>query len=238
MGSVARFLRREASEAADAREGYRAPAARTSPVTREESDPHMTIEPHQPGPPAPLSDLEQYRSYLLLLARLQLEGPWRRRVEPSDVVQQTLLEAHQRPLPIATGEVATWLRKALANNIRDAIRHLRRQKRDIGRERSLDAAWQRGGTAPLEQLAATVITPSQIAIRQETLVRLAERLQALPPAEREAIVLHHLQERPLREVAERLGRSTAAVAGLLHRGLRRLRADLQDTQGPNRENRT
>lgn len=198
----------------------------------------MTIEPHGPPPPDPLPELEQYRSYLLLLARLQLEGPWRRRVEPSDVVQQTLLEAHQHPLPIATDEVAAWLRKALANNIRDAIRHLRRQKRDIARQQSLDAGWERRGPAPLQQLAATVISPSQIAIRQETLVRLAERLQALPPAEREAIVLHHLQQRPIREVAERLGRSAAAVAGLLHRGLRRLRADLHDDQGPNRETQT
>jgi RNA polymerase sigma-70 factor, ECF subfamily len=196
----------------------------------EKGVPYMTKEPREPLPA-----LEQYRSYLLLLARMQLEGPWRHRVEPSDVVQQTLLEAHQRPPPVDEGELAAWLRKALANNIRDALRHLRRRKRDIERQQSLDAEWERSGPRALDRLAAAVVTPSQVAIRQEELVRLAERLQALPSAEREAIVLHHLQERPLREVAERLGRSTGAVAGLLHRGLRRLRADLHDHQGPDAE---
>ena len=54
-------------------------------------------------------------------------------------------------------------------------------------------------------------------------MRLSDALLALPDSQREAIVLHHLQGWTLNEVASHLRRTDAAVAGLLHRGLRRLR---------------
>jgi RNA polymerase sigma-70 factor, ECF subfamily len=197
-------------------------------VVSEESN-AMSEIPEPESPP-----LEQYRSYLLLLARLQLEGPWRHQVDASDVVQQTLLEAHQQPsMPEGSSDRAAWLRRALANNIRDALRFLRRKKRDIRRQQSLDAEGEQGGPAIVEKLAASLATPSQLAVREEELLKLSEILLGLPSAEREAIVLHHLQGRPLREVAERLGRSTGAVAGLLHRGLRRLKQQMHSGNSSN-----
>lgn len=72
-------------------------------------------------------------------------------------------------------------------------------------------------------LAAGKSSPSQQAVRNEDLRRLAEALTQLPEAQREAIVLHHLQDRSLSETARSLGKTDAAVAGLLHRGLKRLR---------------
>ena len=61
------------------------------------------------------------------------------------------------------------------------------------------------------------------AIRNEDLLRLADALLQLAEAQREAILLHHLQGWKIGEVAEHLDRTEAAVAGLLHRGLRKLR---------------
>jgi RNA polymerase sigma-70 factor, ECF subfamily len=183
----------------------------------------MTRNP-DPDPP----QLEKYRSYLILMARLQLEGPWRNQLDASDIVQQTLLEAHQHPPPNEDGsaDLTAWLRRALANNIRDALRHLRRQKRDIRRQQSLDQGLQDGAPNVVAKLAASMMTPSQEVVRQEELLHLADILLNLPTAEREAIVLHHLQGRSLSDVADRLGRTRGAVAGLLHRGLRRLRNQL------------
>lgn len=173
--------------------------------------------------------LEQYRSYLLLLARMHLEGP-RERIEPSDVVQQTLLEAHAQAarLPSVEGELAAWLRAALANNIHDARRHLRRKRRDVARERSLADQLHASSQMLDGKLAALESSPSHQAMRQEDLLRLADSLWNLPAAQRDAIVLHHLQGWTLSETAKQLDRTDAAVAGLLHRGLRKLRELLSE----------
>jgi RNA polymerase sigma-70 factor (ECF subfamily) len=169
--------------------------------------------------------LDEYRSYLLLLARMQLDGGARHRIDASDIVQQTLLEAHARAHQFTGDDVAlaAWLRQALVNNLREAWRALRRAKRDIRREQDLEAAVARSSARLEGILAAPHSSPSQRAARNEDLLRLADALTQLPAAQREAIVLHHLQGASLTETAERLGRTDAAVAGLLHRGLRKLR---------------
>ena len=169
--------------------------------------------------------VEKYRSYLLLLARMQLDARRRDKVEASDVVQHTLIEAHAKRQQFsgdADGFVA-WLRKALANNIRDALRQARRQKRDVRRERSLDAALEQSSARLGDCLAAAQSSPSRQAVRNEELLKLSDALLALPDGQREAVIFHHLQGWTLGEVATHLGRTDAAVAGLLHRGLRRLR---------------
>ena len=169
--------------------------------------------------------LERYRSYLLLLARMQLDARPQRRLDPSDIVQQTLLEAHAQRPAFAGDErgLGAWLRRALVNNLRDALRALRRGKRDVAREQSLEAAIDESSARLAHWLAADHTSPSGNAARNEDLLRLADALDELPEPQREAIVLHHLQGWSLADVAQRLDRTEAAVAGLLHRGLKRLR---------------
>jgi RNA polymerase sigma-70 factor (ECF subfamily) len=76
-------------------------------------------------------------------------------------------------------------------------------------------------------LAAEASSPSQQAIRQEELLRMAESLHSLPESQRRAIEMHHLQGLPLAEIATLLETTKAAVAGLLHRGLKALRMQLE-----------
>jgi RNA polymerase sigma-70 factor (ECF subfamily) len=174
---------------------------------------------------SPKRSLEQFRSYLLLLARMQLDPGPRNRIDPSDVVQQTLLEAHARAEQFHGDDsaLAAWLRQALVNNLRDAWRALRRERRDVRREQSLDEAVEQSSLRLEGMLADPHSSPSQQAVRNEDLLRLADALTRLPEAQREAVVLHHLQGHTLAETSVRLGRTDAAVAGLLHRGLKKLR---------------
>jgi RNA polymerase sigma-70 factor (ECF subfamily) len=169
--------------------------------------------------------LERFRSYLLLLARMQMGPGVLERIDPSDVVQQTLLEAHAKAGQFQgdDADLAAWLRQGLVNNLLDARRALRRQKRDVRRERSLEEAVERSSIRLGGMLAAPDSSPSQRAVRNEELLLLADALLGLPEAQREAVVLHHLEGCSLSETARRLGRTDAAVAGLLHRGLKTVR---------------
>ena len=177
--------------------------------------------------------LERFREYLLLLARLQLGDPLRGRLDPSDVVQQTLLEAHRKRDQFrgqTSAEMAAWLRQMLAYGLADAIRALGRAKRDVARERSLEAALQESSARIESWLVAEQSSPSQQAEANERAVRLAAVLATLPEMQREALVLRHCQGWPLADISRRLGRTPAAVAGLLKRGLRQLRQQLQEPE--------
>jgi RNA polymerase sigma-70 factor (ECF subfamily) len=176
--------------------------------------------------------LEKFRAYLCLLARLQLDPRLRGKLDPSDVVQQTLLEAYQKRDQFrgaTEGEWLAWLRQALAHNLADALRAFGQAKRDVNRERSLEAAVEASSQRLAAWLAADQSSPSQQAQRHERAVRLAEALATLPDDNREALVLHYCEDRPLADIATHLGRSPAAVAGLLKRGLKQLRTQLPPT---------
>jgi RNA polymerase sigma-70 factor, ECF subfamily len=121
-----------------------------------------------------------------------------------------------------------WLRQILANSLADAVRGLARAKRDIARERSLERDINDSFSRADGWLAAVQSSPSEQAVRAEEVLNLADALASLPLSHREAIVLHHLQGLPLVEVGQRLAKSPAAVAGLLHRGLKRLREVMAD----------
>jgi len=173
--------------------------------------------------------LEAFRAYLRLLARLQLDAHLLGKVDLSGVVQQTLLEAHHvlnHGDAVEPDKLPPLLRRLLANNLADEARKALALKRDAGRERSLDEALQRSSARLEAFLAAEQSSPSVRAERNEELRRLAETLEQLPEAQRQAVELHYLQGLSLDEVAAQLVRTKAAVAGLLHRGLDVLRASM------------
>ncbi len=175
--------------------------------------------------------LERYRKYLGLLARLQIDQRIQGKIDLSGVVQQTLLEAY-RALPQfqakSQSEMAAWLRRILANNLADEIRKLSTGKRDIGRERSLEEALEESSSRLGAWLAAEESSPSQKAQRHEQALRVAEALARLPDAQREALELQHWHGWSLAEIAEHMGRSRAAVAGLIKRGLEQLRRTMKN----------
>ncbi len=178
--------------------------------------------------------LERFREYLCLLARLQLDPRLHGKVDPSGVVQQTLLEAHEamgRFQGSGDANQAAWLRQILANNLKDEVRKFSTQARDVARERSLQAAIEASSQRIESWLAADQSSPSEHAMRHEQLIKLTEALTRLPEDQRQAVELHHLKGLLLADVSERLGRSKGAVAALLFRGLTRLRELLKHEDG-------
>ena len=185
------------------------------------------------SPPVDGPTLERYRTYLRVLARLHLDPRLHGKLDPSDVVQQTLLEAHKDREHFrgqTPAERAAWLRQILARNLANAVRDLGRGKRDVDREHSLEEAVNASSARLEAWLAAEQSSPSARAERNEEAVRLAEALAALPEAQREVVVLRHCHGWSLAEISRHLGRSPSAVAGLLHRGLQQLRDQLHERE--------
>ena len=175
--------------------------------------------------------MERCRAYLKLLACSQVDSWLGQRVDASDLVQQTLLDAVAQTNQFrgnSEAEFLAWLRQILTNNLVDAFRYHGRAKRDIARNRSLDEEITNSFRRVDALADDSRSTPSQRAATNEQLFRLPAALEALSDAQREAIVLHHLQGLKLPETSERLGRSETAVCGLLHRGLKRLHEILEE----------
>ncbi|MGB7327735.1 MAG: sigma-70 family RNA polymerase sigma factor [Rubripirellula sp.] len=182
--------------------------------------------------------LEQYRGYLLMLSHRYLSEQLRRRVDPADIVQLTFLEA-KRDLNAFRGETpaefAGWLRGMLKNNVATAVtRHITTKKRSVKREVNLAPASpnQDSGAGWLGQLPGSTTSPSGVAIRSEAVLALVEALHQLPESQAEAIRLRYMEGLPLADIVERMGKSDTAVAGLLKRGLQKLRTILSADDCP------
>jgi RNA polymerase sigma-70 factor (ECF subfamily) len=174
--------------------------------------------------------LELYRNYLYLVARTQIDLHLQAQVNPSDLVQEAMLEALRDFHQFRGGteaELLAWLRSVLLHNLAGLVeRHVLARKRDVRRAVSLEQC-----LTELENSAAKVEaalmspdgTPSSEAQRRERAAVLADQLALLPADYREVIVLRNLEGLPFEQVARRMGRSAGAVRVLWLRALDRLR---------------
>ena len=177
---------------------------------------------------------ELYRSFLLLLARGSLPklGPAAHKQSVSDIVQDVLLKAHKNFSQFrgsTRAELLGWLRVILENQLKDVARHYGAQGRDAGLEASIHEAVS-GSLGLIEKLAGNLTSPSEYVVGHERMLRLAEALETLPEDQRTAVELHHLVGYSVNEVAEKMNRTRASVAGLLRRGLGELRESLTDLE--------
>ncbi len=172
------------------------------------------------------SQLERFRPLLSLLVRTKVDRKLVGKVDLSGVVQQTMLDAFQSREKLhdrTDQEVVAWLRRSLANNLIDEVRRLHAWGRNPVAEVSIEAALGDSSAHFDHFLAHSDLCPAQRCQELEQQLRLAERLLELPEPQRRAIELHRLQDRSLDQTAEELGKTKAAIAGLLRRGMHRLR---------------
>jgi RNA polymerase sigma-70 factor, ECF subfamily len=170
--------------------------------------------------------LERYRPFLLLTAQRKIGPKLAVRCSPSDVVQETMMEA-MRAFDGFRGrgepEFSAWIAQIHEHNLVEAARkHVRVAKRAVAKEQRMNHGDASASISWWEP-AAKQSSPTQRLVRGERALRLAHALETLPEKQRRAVCLRHIEGWPLDEIAKELDRSVAATAGLVKRGLQALR---------------
>ena len=181
--------------------------------------------------------LRKYFRYLNSLSRGHLDERIGVRVGASDIVQDTLLEAH-RDFSKFSGttieEFTGWLRRILFNNLATAIeKHVLADKRDVRKRQSLDQEVGRADQSHarlaryLQQDMTSPSTPMQ---RDESLGQLLMAIDQLPPDYQQVIKMRHFEDLSFAQIAQRLDRNSGAVRMLWVRAVEKLRSCLEQME--------
>ena len=174
------------------------------------------------------------------LIELRLDARVRARVSPSDVLQETFVEALKRFRHFRTDPdvpIFIWLRTVVIQRLIDVHRqHLQAKVRNAGKEVPICLAGGNGGSS--ETMAVALLdlsSPSQKVERAEVVASVREALESLDPLDCDVLVLRHLEERNNREVASALGISPAAASKRHIRALERFRKEVAKSMSTPRE---
>jgi RNA polymerase sigma-70 factor, ECF subfamily len=172
-----------------------------------------------------------YRNYLRLLARVEIGGRLQAKIDASDLVQDTMLEAHKN-FPqfrgVTEAEFTAWLRQIMAGILCGLLRkYFGTQKRDIRLERTLCENLDNSSMLLGKGLIDLHSSPSQQAARREQAVLLADALENMPNDYREVLVLRHVEGLTFPDIARRMERTQDSVEKLWVRGLARLRKEME-----------
>jgi RNA polymerase sigma-70 factor (ECF subfamily) len=156
-----------------------------------------------------------------------------RRVDPSDIVQEALVEAWKQlpeyleaqPLPFYP-----WLRQIAWRRLLDLHRvHLQAQKRDVRRERDLHVPLpDRSSTELSDLMSRSLTTASQRLVRSELRQRVRAAIDRLQELHRDVLVLRYLEGLSTAEAAAVLGVAEGTIKSRLVRALEQLRTLLED----------
>jgi RNA polymerase sigma-70 factor, ECF subfamily len=202
-----------------------------------------STEPQANPPPQPLPTddertpwLLRYEGWLRLLARNEIDSRFAGKFDPSDAVQQTLMEAwkgwdnfrgSEEPQRLA------WLRQILAHQLAHLARHFAgTQMRDVTREVSIDQSLCQSAQRLDALMPAGTLSPSQNAVANEQRLLLAQVLDELPADYRQVLLLRNIEELPHGEVARRMNKTEGAVRMLWVRALTSLRDAMQTKKPP------
>jgi RNA polymerase sigma-70 factor (ECF subfamily) len=181
--------------------------------------------------------LQTHRQRLRRMVRLRLDPRLQGRIDPSDVIQETYLEAAERLAEYLRDPKIPfflWLRLLTGQKLLELRRHhLGTQARDAARELSIyQGAMPEASSACLAaQLLGKRTAPLEAAIRAEMKLRLQEALNGMEPMDREVLALRHFEQFNNAETAQLLGISESGASSRYLRALKRLKDILGHAPG-------
>jgi RNA polymerase sigma-70 factor (ECF subfamily) len=165
---------------------------------------------------------------------MQMDSGLKEKCDPSDIVQQSLMEAWRSAAAFrgsTEAERTAWLRQIVSHVLAHEIRRYRGTlKRDVGREFSIEKSLALSSRKLSAALASELTSPSQQVAKREQLVHLADKLEEMPADYREVILLRNIEGLSHAQVAERMGRKEGAVRMLWVRALKCLREQFATDQ--------
>jgi RNA polymerase sigma-70 factor (ECF subfamily) len=180
------------------------------------------------------SSFDQYRDQLQRLVAFHMDRRLTRRVDASDVVQQSFIEARSRLphfLEQSSMPFSLWIRQITMQTLIDIHRrHFGVQKRDIRQEVSLQQA-DSSYAILADKLVSNMASPSSMADRREKLARVRDAIDGMDEIDREILVLRHFEEMSNKDIADLLGIGQPAASNRYLRALNRLRTILIDESG-------
>jgi RNA polymerase sigma-70 factor (ECF subfamily) len=172
--------------------------------------------------------LDRHRERLRQMIALRLDRRLAARMDPSDIVQESLADA-DRDLSDYLRSPAmpfyAWLRRFAWDRLVEAHRrHVSAERRSVDREQARSIPWaDQSAVALADRLVASGTSPSRHLLRDEERIRVRAALEQLPPRDREVLVLLYMEDLSAVEIAAILGLSEGAVRARHLRALDRLR---------------
>lgn len=177
-----------------------------------------------------------YRPYLRLAVGDRLPKLIQKRMDASDIVQQTLVDAVRGMADFrgrSEPEFTAWMMKLLERNLLQCVRNNTLGKRDV----RLEHNWTDGsGSAVVawQVIADEGSSPMSRVFRGEAALHLAAALEKLPTDQRTAVELRYIEQQTLQAIADQMGRTLSSVVVLIRRGVDALHAMLPSEFGDGR----
>ena len=157
------------------------------------------------------------------IVRFRMGGEIRSKLDSMDLVQDAFVLALQDLEDFNyrdEGDFLRWMSKIVENRIRDNVKKLHANKRNIRKEvplRNRVLTTERSSAGAPGPVVAT--TPSVIVSKREDLEKLEKAIEKLRPEYREAVILKRIEGLSYKEIGDRLGKSTDAVGMLVSRAM-------------------
>jgi RNA polymerase sigma-70 factor (ECF subfamily) len=177
-----------------------------------------------------LFSLARYREYLRALARTRLDPRLWSKVDPSEIVQEAMLKAYLARDQFrgqTEKELAAWLGSILNNTLANALRSCGRH----GGFATINLSQMSDSSSgdPDCLTGDSILSPEALALHNEELLQLAAALERLPDDQRAVLEMKHLHGFSIKEICKLTNRTKPAVVGLLYRGIKTLRIQLDQS---------
>lgn len=200
-----------------------------NPVEFELDSMKSLIEQARDGNAQAKSDLaSQVQSYLTMMADKKLNLAIRPNVNPSDIVQHTLIrmtDGIEDFRGTTRAEFFGWLNMIVHNESARANRYFRSQKRDVARQAPLGQ--QDSGSFFFNEPSDENPTPQTSALSRERIELLHRILARLTDEHAEVIRLRNLEQLSFREIGERMNRSEGAATKLWNRAIEKFQIEYE-----------